>query len=153
MSRSIPDEQNIKNLIVDATNTCATMREAAQLLNMPFNTFVYRAKKFGVYNPNQGGVGSKAKTAAILKSTTPLAEILDGLHPSFRTGRLKEKLLNEGIFENKCSKCGVGDSWQDEHLVLELDHINGISDDHRLKNLRILCPNCHSQTPTFRGRK
>jgi 5-methylcytosine-specific restriction endonuclease McrA len=36
--------------------------------------------------------------------------------------------------------------------VLELDHINGVSDDHRLENLRLLCPNCHSQTDTYCGR-
>ena len=37
-------------------------------------------------------------------------------------------------------------------LVLELDHINGVGDDHRLENLRLLCPNCHSQTETYCGR-
>ena len=35
--------------------------------------------------------------------------------------------------------------------MLQLDHINGINTDHRLENLRLLCPNCHSQTPTYCG--
>lgn len=50
-----------------------------------------------------------------------------------------------------CSECGIED-WFGKPLVLELDHINGINTDNRLENLRLLCPNCHSQTHTFRGR-
>jgi hypothetical protein len=36
--------------------------------------------------------------------------------------------------------------------VLELEHCNGVRNDHRIGNLKFLCPNCHSQTETFRGR-
>jgi 5-methylcytosine-specific restriction endonuclease McrA len=35
---------------------------------------------------------------------------------------------------------------------MQLDHVNGVKNDNRLANLRMLCPNCHSQTPTFTGR-
>lgn len=64
---------------------------------------------------------------------------------------LKNKLLKMGV-ENKCSECGL-DSWQDKPISLELDHINGDFSDNRIENLRILCPNCHSQTPTFRRKR
>ena len=50
-----------------------------------------------------------------------------------------------------CWECGIS-SWNDKELVLELDHINGVNTNHREENLRLLCPNCHSQTPTFKGR-
>lgn len=53
--------------------------------------------------------------------------------------------------EYKCSCCGLS-SWNDTPIVLEMDHINGDNTDHRLDNLRLLCPNCHSQTPTYKNK-
>ena len=56
--------------------------------------------------------------------------------------------------EYKCSGkdcCNKGE-WLGKPLVLQLDHINGVRDDHRLENLRFLCPNCHSQTDTYGGK-
>ena len=65
---------------------------------------------------------------------------------------LRKYLHYYKLKEYKCftSKCGLTE-WHGEHITLELDHINGIRNDNRLENLRWLCPNCHSQTPTFRG--
>jgi len=65
---------------------------------------------------------------------------------------IKKKILKLNLIENKCSKCGLENEWQDEPIVLQLDHINGDHDDNRLENLRILCPNCHSQTKTYGGK-
>lgn len=50
-----------------------------------------------------------------------------------------------------CSKCGIYE-WFYSKIVLEIDHINGNNNDDRIENLRYLCPNCHSQTDTWRGR-
>ena len=71
---------------------------------------------------------------------------------SYKTGNLKVKLLKHGLLENKCKICGIGPEWNGKPLTLALDHENGINNDHRLSNIRLLCPNCHSQTPTFAGR-
>lgn len=65
---------------------------------------------------------------------------------------LKKRLLNLGIL-HKCSECGIEDEWNGKRLSLQLDHINGARNDNRLQNLRILCPNCHSQTETFAGKR
>ena len=54
---------------------------------------------------------------------------------------------------NKCSICGQTNYWNDKPLTLILDHINGKNNDHRLTNLRWVCPNCNMQLPTTNRRK
>ena len=71
--------------------------------------------------------------------------------PYSGSNRIKSRYLETGV-EERCSKCGLGPSWNNEHLVLQLEHKNGIATDHRLENLSLLCPNCHSQTATYAGR-
>lgn len=63
----------------------------------------------------------------------------------------KKRLINENVLEEKCYKCNI-DEWQGEPLSLQLDHKNGDRNDNRKENLRLLCPNCHSQTTTFAGK-
>lgn len=65
---------------------------------------------------------------------------------------LKRRIFSDKIFENKCSECGCLPIWNGKKLTIHLDHINGDNTDHRIENLRMLCPNCHSQTETFGGR-
>ena len=64
---------------------------------------------------------------------------------------LKLRLLRCGLLENRCAECGLTE-WRGKPLAIQIDHVNGVRDDHRLENLRMLCPNCHSQTETY-GRK
>jgi len=62
---------------------------------------------------------------------------------------MKKKLLANGTLINKCAICNLGTIWNNKPIVLQLDHINGYHYDNTIPNLRILCPNCHSQTSTF----
>ncbi len=64
---------------------------------------------------------------------------------------VKNRLIFEGLKEQKCERCG-SEEWCGNPVPLELDHINGDNRDNRYENLRILCPNCHAQTITYRGR-
>ena len=63
--------------------------------------------------------------------------------------QLKEKIKKYDLIEYRCAVCGNTGIWNNKKLILELDHIDGNNTNHSLKNLRFLCPNCHSQTKTF----
>ena len=126
-----------------------TMAIAAAKLDLHFNTFKRYATKLGLYSPNQGGKGTSKDSNKDRK--IDVYEILAGKHPEFQTFKLKNKLIKEGILQNICSICGITE-WCEKKLNCELDHINGTRTDHRLENLRMLCPNCHSQTETFRSK-
>jgi hypothetical protein len=64
------------------------------------------------------------------------------------TKRALKKYLIEKQGEN-CVMCGMGNSWNNKPITLQLDHIDGNSDNNFPNNIRLLCPNCHSQTDTF----
>lgn len=81
----------------------------------------------------------------------PLQDILVE-NSSFNRTHLKNKLLKNNILRNECYICGQLPIWNDKPLSLQLDHINGVSNDNRIENLRILCPHCHSQTENFAGK-
>lgn len=89
----------------------------------------------------RGELKARARTMAIPLLLAPVRS---------RTS-VRRRLLMDGVLENVCSACGIRD-WLEKPLSIHIDHINGINNDHRLENLRMLCPNCHSQTPTYSGR-
>jgi DNA-binding CsgD family transcriptional regulator len=64
---------------------------------------------------------------------------------------LKLRLLKEGLKAERCEECGLAE-WRNRPTSFAPHHLNGDRHDNRLRNLRLLCPNCHSQTDTFSGR-
>ena len=66
---------------------------------------------------------------------------------------LKQRLFDAGLKERRCEQCGQDEVWRGRRLALVLDHINGVWNDNRLANLRILCPNCNATLDTHCGRK
>lgn len=95
-------------------------------------------------------VGRKSKQASPPRYS--MEEILVENSKYGNIGRLKKRLVRNGLLEYKCTKCGNTGFWNNKPLVLQLEHKNGIHNDHRLENLEFLCPNCHSQTDTYSGR-
>ena len=84
-------------------------------------------------------------------STFPLEEVFSGMHPDYRSYQLCKRLISEGYKEKKCEICGITE-WMNKPISLQLHHKDGNSINHRLENLQILCPNCHSQTDSFAGK-
>jgi hypothetical protein len=64
---------------------------------------------------------------------------------------IKNKLINKYKWKYECNICKIT-KWNDKQITLDIDHINGNHSDNRIENLRFLCPNCHSQTDTYKGR-
>ena len=143
-NNDLSDEEFIK--IVE---NAQSMLYASKLCNMAYSSFKRRAISLGVFKTNQSGKGLSKTQPKI-----PLDEIFEGKHPDYQTYKLKLRLIREGYIKDECSICGwnkkpVGH----EFTPCELDHINGNPTDHRLENLRLICPNCHSLTPTYRFRR
>lgn len=78
----------------------------------------------------------------------PIQYYLVENYPFSSLSWLRKRLIEEGFLENKCYVCGLINEWNKKPITLELDHINGRHSDNRIENLRIICPNCHSQEET-----
>lgn len=86
-----------------------------------------------------------------VKHEKSLDDILNNKTPYY-SGKLIKRLIREGIKNNICEKCGI-ENWNNEPLTMQLHHIDGNSKNNLLNNLQVLCPNCHSQTDNYAGRK
>lgn len=120
--------------------------ELCRVLACRYDTLAARLKKWHCTAKNQAGKGI-ARPAR----QTSLEEYLAPGGPGISSAKLREKLIEAGVKERKCEECGL-ESWRGMALPLELDHLNGNHFDNRLENLRIKCPNCHSQAPTNAGK-
>ena len=82
----------------------------------------------------------------------PLEEVMVE-NSTYSRGFLKKRLLKNGMLKNQCAICEQLPFFNNKELVMVLDHTNGIRNDNRRENLRLLCPNCNSQQETFAGKR
>ena len=148
--RRYSQEKVSLNELKAACENSPSMAQAAKKMNMSFGTFKRYAQNAGLYSPNQAGKGiSKKVEYGTRKIKTE--DILNGKYPHYNTNNLRLRLLREGLKEHKCENCGLSE-WVGCKIPLELDHKDGIKQNHTWGNLRLLCPNCHALTPTYAGK-
>jgi len=140
--------------------------ELIRLLNLKQTGGIHRLitmriKEYGINVSHfTGQLWSKGKTKEsdqrirkqAEKISTPIDEIFCK-NSGYSTSKLLKKLLEIG-WEYKCNSedCGLSE-WLGKPIRLHVDHKNGDHSDNRLKNLQILCPNCHQQTETWGSKK
>ncbi len=139
-----------KDEIQELLKTSNSINQILKKLNVNSNgsgaykTFKNHCKNLGIEIPIYRPIGRKNGNFNPINLTEILVE-----NSTFQNmSRLKKKLINAGLLKYKCLKCNIS-TWNDEYISLHIDHINGIHNDNRIENLRLLCPNCHSQTETY----
>lgn len=140
---------NWKEMVVEASVSTSSATAAAAKLGIKYDTYRKYALEYGCFVINPSGKGTKRKASSSRKIS--LEEILNGEYPQYQSSKLRPRLIDEGVFEHKCYSCNLQE-WLGNKIPLELEHINGICNDHRIENLTLLCPNCHALTSTYRGK-
>lgn len=133
--------------LITAYNKATSMRELQTLLGYSVSGATAKMLKtklaaLGLEPPSGRKQGKKQELEEILVQHS---DYIDSKY-------LKVRLVKAGLLKEACTSCGSKPTWLGKLLTLQLDHINGAHTDNRLENLRLLCPNCHSQTSTW-GRK
>jgi len=80
----------------------------------------------------------------------PISDYIEKGVP-IQSNQLRIRLLADGIFPHACNNCELTE-WNDQPIPLELEHKDGNHHNNLLNNLELLCPNCHAQTSTYRGK-
>lgn len=145
-------EEKLRESIKNSLSIAAALKKMnINITASNYKTFHNNVKKYNIDISHFLGQAHLKNKEHITVKYIPLNKILIE-NSSYKTiSQLKIRLVRKNLLEYKCAECKL-DSWNNKSISLQLDHINGISNDHRIENLRFLCPNCHSQTETFAGR-
>jgi len=140
LDSSISYSEILRKLNFDAKTGGAYKTLRARINEGDFDTELFDINRKNHYKTN------------LRKDKSKIDDILT-INSNYSRTALKKRLIFENIIDYKCSLCSIIDVWNENPISLQLDHINGINNDNRLENLRFLCPNCHSQTDNYAGKK
>lgn len=150
------DDDAVREAVRNSTSYAETLRKLGKNGDSagPFYHLKDKISTLGLSTEHFTGLGwSRGRNCAPQRK--PFAEVLvrqDRGRKKTATMQLVRAMFDAGI-EHKCSLCGIPPVWQGNPLTLQVDHINGDNRDHRRENVRFLCPNCHTQTPTYGSKK
>ena len=146
-----------KDKLQEVVNNCDSLAAILRYFGFANNGIMYNTLKRRLNEDNiiyphiKLGLDSNAGRTFPSKIAFPLEQIMVE-HSTYGRAELKRRLLKNGMLENKCAVCGMLPIWQGKPLVLILDHINGVNDDNRRENLRLVCGNCNCQLDTTNGK-
>lgn len=134
-------DEKILEVAVDAYSISDLIRRCGlKATGSNFSSFKKRVIKLNII--------FKQRPRIIGVTKRPLEDYLIKNGPTIGSSKLRRLLVRAGIKENRCEECNIID-WCNKKLSFHLDHIDGNHGNNELINLKILCPNCHSQTKTY----
>lgn len=148
--RSLYSVEYIREIVLKSKNITEVCRNIGIMDRGGSHSFI--KNKIKLYNIDTSHFLSKKDLKQTRSDTKDINVILIQNSTYSSSHSLKKRLYKEGLKRPICEQCGQGEEWQGKTLSLHLDHINGIHNDNRIENLKILCPNCHAITDTYCGK-
>lgn len=144
-------EEKLREVIPQAISIAEVLKKLEMSVTTAnYRTFHKMVKTFALDTSHFLG-HSYLKSGRPSSQVRSLEDILVKESTYLNIAQLKKRLFDKGLLQYECYECKI-DSWRGKPISLQLDHVNGIHNDHRLENLRLMCPNCHSQTSNFAGK-
>lgn len=145
----------LKSQLETITKKCKSIADVCRALDIRpaggnYRILNRKIKQYEIDISHFTGQGwRKGHNTSVIK-LTPMEEILT-IDSNYQSNKLRKRLILEGYKKYECETCR-NTEWNGYKIPLELDHVNGVNTDNRLENLKLICPNCHALTSTYRGR-
>jgi len=145
-----------KDELQSLLNECYSIVDVLKKMNMCVTGHQYKVIRLRIKQDNLDISHFRVENSTAFKAASNKKKISDETlftkESNSNTSTVRTRIINNKIIPYQCAVCKNDGNWQGQPISLQLDHVNGIRNDHRIENLRFLCPNCHSQTSTFGSR-